>query len=217
MTMQIEPGSTLLMIGDSITDAERWRPFVEGPTAALGTGYVHLVAGLLGAVYPNHAIRIINMGVSGDRVRDLKGRWQSDVLDRQPDWLSVMIGINDVWRQFDVPHIPSEHVRLDEYQQTLAELVQTTRPRLKGMVLMTPFFIEPNHDEPMRAMMDHYGSAVRALAEQHDAIFVDTQAAFDQVLQHVHPAVIAGDRVHPNVIGHTVLARAFLQAIGFAW
>lgn len=215
--MRIEPGSKLVMIGDSITDAERWRPFIEGPLASLGNGYVHQVAGLLGAVYPQYGIRVVNMGVSGDRVRDLKARWQADVEDRQPDWLSMMVGINDVWRQFDVPHLPEQHVRLDEYERTLAELVQTTRPMLKGMVLMTPFFIEPNRNEPMRAMMDQYGMVVRRLAEQHDAIFVDTQSAFDQVLDHVHPAVMAGDRVHPNIIGHTVLARAFLRAIEFAW
>jgi lysophospholipase L1-like esterase len=111
--MLIESGSKLVMIGDSITDSERWRPFVEGPLAALGGGYVHLVGGLLGAVYPQRGIRVVNMGVSGDRVRDVKARWQTDVLDRQPDWLSVMIGINDVWRQFDVPHMPEQHVRLE--------------------------------------------------------------------------------------------------------
>jgi lysophospholipase L1-like esterase len=88
---------------------------------------------------------------------------------------------------------------------------------LKGLVLMTPFFIEPNCSEPMRAMMDQYGAVVWRMAEKYNAVFVDTQAAFDRVLEHVHPAVLAGDRVHPNITGHTVLARAFLRAIGFTW
>lgn len=211
--MRIDPDSKLVMIGDSITDAERWRPFVVNQLAALGNGYVHLVAGMLGAVCPERRIQVINMGVSGNTVRDLKARWQSDVYDYRPDWLSIMIGINDVWRQFDAPHLPGLHVPLDEYATTLEALVQATRPQLKGLVLMTPFFIEPNRDEPMRAQMDRYGAVVQRLASEHDAVFVDTQAAFDAVLRHVHPSAIAGDRVHPNIIGHTILARAFLNAL----
>jgi lysophospholipase L1-like esterase len=55
---------------------------------------------------------------------------------------------------------------------------------------------------------------VRELARKHGAIFVDTQAAFDHVLRHVHPMALAWDRVHPNLTGHMVLARAFLHAVG---
>lgn len=215
--MLIAPRSKLIMIGDSITDAERYRPVGEGGYAALGQGYVQLVAGLLGAVYPQQGIRIVNMGIAGNTVRDLQARWQTDVLDLRPDWLSIMIGINDVWRQFDLPSHHDWQVPLAEYVETLTGLVRTTRPTLQGLVLMTPFFIEPNRAEPMRAEMDRYGAAVRELAERYDAVFVDTQAAFDAVLQQIHPAAIAGDRVHPNIVGHTVLARAFLQAIGYVW
>ena len=62
-----------------------------------------MVDALLGAVYPERMIRVINMGVSGNTTRDLKARWQTDVLDLKPDWLSIMIGANDVWRQYDSP------------------------------------------------------------------------------------------------------------------
>ena len=65
--------------------------------------------------------------------------------------------------------------------------------------------------------MDSYGNVVRLLAEQHSAIFVDTQSAFDEALRHVHPMTIAGDRVHPGITGHAILARAFLEAIGYSW
>ncbi|MFN8378973.1 MAG: GDSL-type esterase/lipase family protein [Anaerolineae bacterium] len=44
---------------------------------------------------------VINMGVGGNTVRDLAARWESDVTALNPDWLSICIGINDVWRQFD--------------------------------------------------------------------------------------------------------------------
>ena len=128
-----------------------------------------------------------------------------------------MIGINDVWRQFDLPLQTDIHVGIEEYEQTLSELVQTAKPLLKGLVLMTPYFIEPNPADAMRATMDQYGLVVRKLAEQYGAIFVDTQAAFNAVLKHCHAASLAWDRVHPNTTGHMVLARAFLNAIDFNW
>ena len=131
--------------------------------------------------------------------------------------LSVMIGINDVWRQFDMPRKPEAGVLLEEYEATLRELVIEVRPKLTGLVLMTPFYIEPNVTDRMRARMDEYGAAVRRTAEEHDAVFVDTQAAFAPVLAQYHSSSIAWDRVHPNHIGHMILARAFLKAVGFAW
>src|SRR4051812_38576374 len=121
--MRLEPAQKLLFIGDSVTDCERVKPEGEGLFAALGNGYVSYVDALLQAVYPEWGIRVVNKGISGNTVRDLKNRWQEDVMDQKPDWLSVMIGINDVWRQYDTPFIRDWHVYLDEYEETLKQLV----------------------------------------------------------------------------------------------
>src|SRR5437868_3690371 len=113
--MIIQPNSKLVMIGDSITDCGRTRPIAEAPYDALGNGYVSLVNGLITATNPELRLRILNMGISGNTVRDLKARWQSDVLALEPDWLSILIGINDVWRHFDMPLQSELQVPLDEY------------------------------------------------------------------------------------------------------
>lgn len=215
MALKIRKNSRLVMIGDSITDCGRARPVGEGLGGELGSGYVNLVAAFLAAVHPAQGIRVVNVGSSGEQVRHLKQRWKTDVLNLKPDWLSIMIGINDVWRQFDRPLLKEQHVLLPEYESTLDELVRTTAPGLKGLVLMTPYMIEASRRDPMRATMDRYGAAVQRIARRHGAIFVDTQAAFDGVLEHMHPMALAWDRVHPNLAGHLVLARAFLGAIGF--
>ena len=216
--MYLQPNSRMLFIGDSITDCERKRPIGEGAfDQALGNGYVSLVDAALTATYPDYAIRITNMGVSGDTARDLQARWQTDVLDLYPDWLVIMIGINDVWQHFSRPSQKKHHISLEEYTQTLDDLIQQVRPRLQGLILMTPYFLEPHRHEPMRALMDQYGDVVRELATQHHALLVDTQAAFDHVLQWLHPMHLAADRIHLNMIGHMVLARALLQSIGYTW
>src|SRR5947209_545163 len=120
------------MIGDSITDCDRARPVGEGLFGAQGRGYVANVDALLGAVYPERRIRVVNMGISGNTTRDLKARWQTDVLDLSPDWLSIMIGDNDVWRQFDSPWQTEQHVYLEEYEASLNHLVEQTAGRVKG-------------------------------------------------------------------------------------
>lgn len=217
--MLLNAKQKLVMIGDSITDTGRARPIGENSGGdGLGHGYVSLVEGLLTSVYPELGIRVVNTGISGNTVRNLKDRWQTDVIDLQPDWLSIMIGINDVWRHFDRPFLPEIHVHEEEYERTLRELVQLTAPRVKGLVLMTPFYLEPNRDDPMRAKMDRYGQIVRQIADETPgALFVDTQAAFDRVLAHLYAGQLAWDRVHPGRSGHMVLARAFLNGVGFDW
>jgi lysophospholipase L1-like esterase len=214
--MRIGVGTSLLFIGDSITDCGRARPIGEANPwnwSEIGDGYVKNVAAYLGAAYPERHIRVRNVGSGGNTVRDLALRWDDDVLALKPRWLSVMIGINDVWRQFDSPLAPERAVPLDEYRSTLDTLLRRTHPTLDGLVLLTPFVVENNPADPFRARMHAYGDAVRSLATIYDALFVDTQAAFDEVLAHTHGTAIAWDRIHPGPVGHMVIARAFLKAI----
>jgi lysophospholipase L1-like esterase len=82
---------------------------------------------------------------------------------------------------------------------------------------MTPYFVEPDKLEPMRAMMDSFGAVVRRLAGIYHAIFVDTQAVMDVVMKDIPPVSLALDRVHLSQPGHMLLARAFLSAIGYEW
>ena len=212
--MILEKNDTLLFIGDSISDYERTKPVGEGLFDAWGKSYVANAASLLCCMYPELHLRIINMGIGGNQVRDLDARWQSDVLDHKPDWVSVLIGINDVWRQFDCPQMPETHVPPEEFRATYEKLIQQTLPHVKGMILMTPYFMEPNRSDAMRARMDAYGAIVRELAETYNLVFVDLQAAWDRLFTHMHPCNIAWDRIHPNQTGCMYIAKQFLQAIG---
>lgn len=216
--MRITANQKLLFIGDSVTDGGRAQPVGEGLFDALGKSYPAHVDALLETVFPELGIRVINQGTSGNTVRDLAARWQTDVLAHRPDWLSICIGINDVWRQFDSPRRPEIAVPLEEYRDTLTRLCRDTRPTLTGgLVLIAPFYIESNRTDAMRSRMDEYGAAVKQIAHEHDAVFVDAQRAFDTALQHRHSAALAWDRVHPNNAGQMILAKAFLDAIGFVW
>lgn len=209
--MKLTDGYTILFTGDSITDCGRAWPV--GERAGLGDGYVAFVDSLLSAYRPDVHIRVLNTGINGNRVIDLASRWQTDVLALEPDWLSVLIGINDVWYQFDQALDPNQ-VTIERYERVYRRLLERTRPDLQGLVLMSPYLIEPNPNDPMRTRMDAYGQVVERLAYDFDAVFVDLQAAFDRYLAHRPPQTLCDDRVHPNKTGHMIIARAFLAAVG---
>lgn len=193
----------LVMIGDSITEWGRPRPDSADYATALGHGYVALTAQRLAG----KNIEVLNRGIGGHTVRDLDARWQRDVLDLSPDWLTVMIGINDVWRYFD-PQRQPEAVPPAEYEATLDRLLAAARPRVRTLVLLTPFYVEPNKTDAMRRRMDDFGAIVARLAPKHAARFIDTQAIIDRLLEIHAPEVIAHDRVHVGDLGHNAFADA---------
>lgn len=207
--MLFEPNHRIVFIGDSITDAGR-----RAEAAPYGRGYVGLVRAFLTARYPSHPLAVVNRGVAGDTVRHLAARWTEDAIAPRPDWLSVKVGINDVWRGFGVN--AHEAVPLSEYRDTLTTLLARAREETGcRLIVMEPYMIEPDRGDPMRARMDEYGRAAREVAVALDAINVRPQEAFDVVLRSTSPADWADDRVHPNLDGHAVIALAFLRAVGF--
>ena len=212
--MLLHSGDTLLFIGDSITDCGRKRPIGEGVHGALGTGYVALLGAMLETRSPHLSCRLVNMGVSGNTSRELLARWETDVLSQSAQIVLVMIGINDVWHTFNRPHQPQTFVSKEEFRDNLKKMAELTLPRVRHMVFISPYFIEPNREEPMRCRMDEFCCVMKEVAQQYGALFIDTQAAFDRLVpRYYHPSALAWDRVHPTLSGHLLLAEACFEAL----
>lgn len=217
--MKILAGKRIVFIGDSITSAAR--DFALGGEGAgqnaYGDGYVRVVKSMIEAFYPERRIRVTNRGIGGNTIRHMAARWADDVLALNPDWLSVMIGINDVWRQFDSPMQKEIHVYPEEYLTTYRNILQQVRPRLEGLVICSPYVIDDNPNDPMRRRMDEYREMSALIAREFDAIYVDAQAPFDAYLNHQHSNHLCADRIHPSSTGHMLIARAWLDALDFTW
>lgn len=203
----------LVVMGDSITDCGRARPVGEGMFGALGNGYVSLLDAMLGADHPDWRLRTVNMGIDGNTSRDLVGRWRQDALDQQPEIAAVLVGINDVWRQFDSPLREQAQVPPEEYEQNLCRMAESTLPTACGLLFISPFFLEPDPEEPMRARMDQYRAIMKKTAGRYGLEFVDLQEAFAPLLKTYHPSFIAWDRVHPGPVGQLVIARSVMAGL----
>ncbi|MCQ2454972.1 MAG: SGNH/GDSL hydrolase family protein [Clostridia bacterium] len=207
----------IVFAGDSVTDMGSAQPVGEGLFDNLGKGYVRVVDSMLAVWYPELKLRITNSGISGNTSRDLLARFDRDVIDLKPDWLSICIGINDVWRQFDSPAILSDQVDLEEYTSNLTTMIKRAKSELnlKGLFIISPYFMEPCKDDAMRKRIDEYVAVCKKLAKEFQCTYIDFQAVYDDYLKYRHSSYITWDRIHPNQVGATLMAREFLKHCGF--
>lgn len=213
--MIFENFDRIVFAGDSVTDMDSAQPVGEGLHDAVGKGYVRIIENLLSACYPELFIRVTNSGVNGNTTRGLLKRFDRDVVSLNPDWVSICIGINDVWRQFDSPAILSDHVLPEEYEKNVEEMILRVKGNVKGIFILSPYIIEPNREDPMRKRMDEYVEICRRLSEKHQCIFINFQELYENYCQIRHSSFIAWDRIHPNQIGSTLMARKFLEYCDF--
>lgn len=207
MKIKLKQDSSILFIGDSITDAGR----LEAAHRPFGYGYVHFVAYRLLAKYPEYNIGVINTGISGDTILDLDYRWEKDCLNHKPDILSVLIGINDVFRQYTGRL--DEAVLIDEYQLTYKRLLSLVKEKYNcQLILMEPFMFCDDKANPAYMALQQYIHAVHTLAKEFDAIIVSLQKLIDKKVKTIPATKFSDDMVHPYVWAHAWLAQQWFEA-----
>ena len=215
--MIFEDLDRIVFAGDSVTDMGSANPVGEGLFDNVGRSYVRVIENMLAVYYPERRVRVTNSGISGNTSRDLLQRFDRDVVDLKPDWVSICIGINDVWRQFDSPAILSDAVDTEEYEKNVEQMILKVKDSVKGIFILTPYYMEPNREDMMRKRMDEYGAICKKLAEKYGCIFVDFQKMYEDYCKIRHSSYIAWDRIHPNQVGATLMAREFLKKCEFEY
>lgn len=212
--MIFEDGDRVVFAGDSVTDAGRKRPYGEGLWEGVGSGYVRNVDSMLSVLYPEKFIHVTNVGCSGATSTDMLRDWETNVEACNPDWVFFMIGANDVWRQFDEPAMYPDANSPEKYRANLEAVCERTVNKVKGLFVISPFYMEANDNDPMKKRMLEYAKIAKEVAEKYGATYIDVQADFDAHLVHRYPAYISWDRVHPNWVGGMIIARKIMLAIG---
>lgn len=202
---------TFLLQGDSITDAGRSRE----NDAALGQGYPNLVAAELMFDHPGQ-FHIVNRGISGNRVVDLYARIKKDFLNLKPDYLSILIGVNDVWHDYAAE---PNGVADDRYRRVYDMLIEEIRAELPDVkiYILEPFVLRgsgtEDHWEEFDREVRLRAVSAKWIAEKYDLPFVELQEKFDQMCEKCEPSYWLKDGVHPTAAGHELIARALIETV----
>ena len=207
----------ILFQGDSITDSSRHREFDDGR----GQGYATMVSGELGANYP-YQYQFLNRGISGNRSVDLLARIKEDIINLKPDYLSILIGVNDVWHELD----RQNGVSAEKYEVILDMIideVKTALPNIKIM-LLEPFVLPGSGTRENPAIPGRNfelfdkevrlrAAAAKRIADKYSLTFVPLQDVFTKA-QADAPCedYWLKDGVHPTAFGHTLIKREWIKA-----
>lgn len=200
----------ILFQGDSITDAGRSRE----NDVELGRGYPMLVKAQLGCAEPGQHV-FLNRGVSGNRIVDLYARIKSDIINLKPDFISILIGVNDVWHEFsDNPNGVSQ----DKFYRVYSMLIEELREALPDarIMILEPFVLRGtgtlDNWESFREEVLLRAAAARRVAEQYGLPFVPLQVGFDSLYESAPMGYWLADGVHPTPMGHEYIKTQWLKA-----
>ena len=204
MSFLIEQDQTLVCLGDSIT---------QNPS-----GYVGLVAALIAAKYPERGIRVVNAGIGGNKAPDMLARLESDVIPHRPDWVTVNVGINDVWHGLDSGGTGG--VPVDAYEAALDQIVTRLQHETDAQaVLVTPTVIGEDVEADANQVLTEYVAAMRRVSERRGTRLAPAHADFLMTLragQAARPDFrMTTDGVHMTPVGDARLALTILDTLGF--
>ncbi len=212
----LKKNSVILLQGDSITDAGRDKTNnVSNSLPMLGNGYGLFIAGQLLAKEASKQLKIYNRGISGNKVYQLRDRWETECLAYQPDVVSILIGVNDYWHTLTAGYKGTVKVYEDDYR----DLLQYTKQKLPNvqLVICEPFSLKGGSaiDEPRwYPMFDEYRAVAKKLADEFKAVFVPYQAGFDAAVKIAPARYWSPDGVHPDLPGRQLMANLWLEATG---
>ncbi len=223
---------TILFQGDSITDCSRVRnPDADGiqklwnkyltltGRTVMGGGYPDFTAKAIEKQYPG-VYQFVNRGVSGDRIPDIYARIVRDIIKIRPDYMSILVGINDVWHGIDF----NNGTGIERFERVFTMLLEELKAELPEMKIMIlePFVLEgpatqsregePDRFIKFRQELDEVVEITKKVAEKYGAKFVPLQLAFDKAAEGCKPTDLLSDGVHPTRKGHLLIMREWLKA-----
>ncbi len=207
----VQDGQTYIFQGDSITDAGR-----RAAAAPFGTGYAKLTIDLVTAKYPERKINWINKGIGGNRVTQLAERWTDDTIRHDPDWVSILIGINDLHsmlRQGE-PIVPVDLFR-EKYDEIISRTISETGAQV---LIIDPFYISiDSAGQSWRTIvleaLPAYIKVAREMAQKHGCRHIPMHDIYQEHLALREADVFCAEPVHPGPTGHMCIANAILDAL----
>lgn len=196
----------LLFQGDSITDCGRF----DQSSNFFGDGYPLHASELLKEKYPQIDFEFINLGISGNQTKDLVNRLQEDFIDVNPDIVSILIGINDVWHHSVERDWIDNSVFEERYRTVLQNIKDKTHAKI---MIMEPFLLPAPDKLFFREDLGPKIEIIRKLAREYADSYMPTDGLFASALIGTDYTVYCRDGVHPSVEGRKVIAKHYVEYI----
>lgn len=201
---------TILFQGDSITDCHRNKEVSN----SLGAGYAFMTAGKIHMDYPGQ-YDCLNRGISGNRVVDLYARIKKDAINLKPDIMTVLIGVNDVWHEFNKQNGVSNDkfaMILEMFLQEFTEACPDTK-----IFILEPFVLPGSANEEFYEEFYHEvrlrAATCKAIAKKWNLPFIPLQEDMAYRAAQSKAADVLGDGVHPTSCGHELISRKLYSAL----
>ena len=197
----------IIFFGDSITDMGRNRD----DDSSFGCGYPSYVVKKMGDLYPSKYL-LLNRGISGDRIVDLYARIKKDVWNLNPDYLFILIGVNDIWHEIDFHN----GVDIERFEKVYRMVIEDTLNVLNHVriILFEPFVLygeaTKEHYDKFLEVKD-YAKVVKKLAKEYNLSFIPLQDRLDEGVNNLGIEKVARDGVHPDYEGANIIADAFME------
>ncbi len=203
----------ILFYGDSITDMGRARPGEECACKQYGMGYPHFIMGELKYEDPTK-YDAVNTGISGNRVVDLYQRVKVDCWNHNPDVLSILIGVNDVWHELIDNY--NNGVDIERYEKVYRMLIEDTLKKLPNVkiIMLEPFVCKGSATEEKWESFKEvyeYAKVAKKIAEDYNIPFVPLQKKIDEAVEKYGVYHVLYDGVHPNVFGAKLVANEWIK------
>ncbi len=210
----LKQGDRIVFLGDSITAG-----------AVKTNGYITRIRQSLDAAVPALGVETIGAGISGNKVPNLQGRLQKDVLDRQPTIVFIYIGINDVWhwKRNAEGALTGGGTTKEVFEAGLKDIIGRINAAGARVILCTPTVIgeKTAGGNDRDSMLDEYSAISRRVATGTGSQLVDLRQAFIDHLKTSNPenkdrGILTRDSVHLNPAGNRLVADEMLKALGIA-
>ena len=198
----------LVFQGDSITDAGRDKRNYHD----MGNGYPRYASEILSEAFPEVRFEFINQGLSGHRSGQIFDRLHPDAIAFEPDVISLLIGVNDVWHRHGAKPILTTDEQFEVNLRTiLTKIREMTQAKI---LLLQPFLLDAPNVQKMRPELDRIIPIVDKLAATYADAYVRLDELFAEAIPaQPEPLYYSDDGVHPNANGAAFIGRHYAEAI----
>ena len=198
----------ILFQGDSITDAGRDKRNYHD----MGKGYPKYASRLIAEAHADTEFEFINFGIGGNRTCQLFDRIYLDAIAFQPDVISILIGINDIWHRYNKESIATtdEQIALN-YRCILERIKKETNAKI---MILAPYVLDCDDKDAMREDLKTVLPIIRKLADEYADVYVPLDEYFAEAIKtQPEPKFYSADGVHPNENGSAFIGKLYAEAI----